>query len=125
MGESAPIPGEDDLSDLGSEDYAADWDNYRRLRRKFYLIWIGFVPALTAFTLIVARLFHTLIPSLIGAFAWIFWFLATDVEVRQFPCPRCGQAFARKYRSGRPNLWLFARECQNCGLKKYARFARN
>ena len=108
-----------------SDDYAADWEEYRRLRRKFFLIWLGYVPAMAAVAAVVQVLFHTFVPAFIAAFGYMIWWVAAGIEFAQFPCPRCGETFARKPGSWRWNWAFLAWKCQNCGLKKFARSNQN
>src|ERR1039458_9636493 len=99
-------------------DYTADWEEYRCLRRRFFLVWLGYVPATSSFAFLVNFLFHTFVPAFIFAFVWMIWFLAASIELAQFECPRCGNCFGSK-----PGIWHMhwgplARRCQNCGLRK-------
>ncbi len=103
-----------------ARDYSADWEEYRRLVLKFFLIWLGYVPATGAFALVVDFMFHTFVPAFIFALAWVIWFLAAACEMCQFQCPRCGENFGSK-----PGIWHvhwgpLARRCQSCGLRKFA-----
>jgi hypothetical protein len=100
-------------------DYSADWAEYRRIRLKFFLIWLGYVPGVAVIALTVQFLFHTFVPAFFAAFAWGIWFLMAAAEIAQFPGPRCGEPFAHMPGSWKPNLWIFAWKCQNCGLKKF------
>lgn len=104
----------------GPKDFTVDWEEYRRLRKKFFLIWLGYVPGVGLFASAVDFVFHTYVPAFIFAFAWMIWFLAAAYELAGFPCPRCGECFGSK-----PGFWHFhlgplARKCQNCGLRKFA-----
>jgi hypothetical protein len=108
------------MSAAGPSGYADDWKEYRRVRKKFVLVWLGFVPAVGAFALTVNLLFHTFIPAFIFGVAWMIWFVAASVEFGQFACPSCGKIFCRKEGLFRLNWGLIARKCQNCGLRKFA-----
>jgi hypothetical protein len=101
-------------------DYTADWVEYRRLVRRFFLIWLGYVPAVGGFALVINFLFHTFVPAFIFALAWAVWFWAAALEIGQFPCPRCSEYFASKPGLWHIKWWIFARKCQNCGLRKFA-----
>ena len=100
-------------------DYTEEWQEYRRLRRKMFLVWLSYVPAVGAIALISNALLHTAVPPTIAAFIWMIWFIMACGEFSGFSCPRCGAAFACK------GMWhvrygIFARKCQSCGLKKYS-----
>jgi hypothetical protein len=101
-------------------EYAKDWEEYRRLRRNIFLIWLLYIPAVGAFGLIVDYLFKTFAPAFILALAWGLWFIIANFSFAQFSCPRCGQYFAGGPGKWRVPLWIFTRKCRYCGLKKFA-----
>jgi predicted RNA-binding Zn-ribbon protein involved in translation (DUF1610 family) len=109
------------VSDLNpTSDYSANWNEYRQLQRRFFLIWLGYVPGVGAFAIIVNFLFHTFVPAFIFAVAWMLWFISAAAEWAQFPCPRCGKTFSHREGIFNPHWGPFAWKCMNCGLKKYA-----
>jgi predicted RNA-binding Zn-ribbon protein involved in translation (DUF1610 family) len=120
MGGPFHLIAESGISAVGPSDYAEDWKEYRRLRRKFLLIWLGFVPAVGTFAFTVNLLLRTFVPGFIFAVAWMIWFATASVEIGQFACPRCGKVFCRKERLLSVNWGLVARKCQNCGLRKFS-----
>jgi hypothetical protein len=101
-------------------DYTEDWAEYRRLPRRFFYIWLGYVPAMFVVAEVVYFLFHTYVPAFVAAFAWMIWFFVAAAEVAQFSCPRCGECFCKGPGFWSINWWLLAQKCQNCGLKKFA-----
>jgi hypothetical protein len=111
---------ESEVSTVGACDYAEDWKEYRRLRRKFSLVWLGYVPGVGLFAMVVDFLFHTYVPAFIFAFAWGIWFLAAASELAGFQCPRCGENFGSKRGFWHIRWGPLARKCQNCGLRKFA-----
>lgn len=75
-------------------EYTEEWQEYRRLRRKMFLIWLSYVPAVGAIAGISNTLLHTYVPAMIAAFLWGIWFIMACAEFSGFSCPRCGAVFA-------------------------------
>jgi hypothetical protein len=100
-------------------DYTEEWQEYRRLRRKMFVVWLSYVPAVGAIAVVSNALLHTSVPTTIAAFIWMIWFIMACSEFSGFSCPRCGAAFAGEG-MWHVKYWIFARKCQNCGLKKYS-----
>jgi hypothetical protein len=103
-----------------SDIYAAHWAEYRRLRRDIFFVWIFYVPCVGLIAWLGDHFFHTFVPGFLSAGAWAIWFLITNGRFSQFSCPRCGDAFEGGPGPWRLRLWIFARKCQHCGLKKFA-----
>jgi|ERR1035441_1744215 hypothetical protein len=92
------------------------WGGFRRVRNIVWLAFLGYVPIVAFIAFVSVRLFSTLTPAFIAAFAWMGFFLIAGNLFIRFPCPRCGKPFFSKW-------WYynsFARRCVHCGLKKYA-----
>jgi hypothetical protein len=100
-------------------DYTDEWQEYRRLRLKMFLVWLSYVPAVGAIAAITYMLFHTYVPAMIAAVIWMIWFIMVCGEFSGFSCPRCGAAFAGEG-MWHVKYWIFSRKCQSCGLKKYS-----
>jgi hypothetical protein len=100
-------------------DYTAAWQAYRRLRRKMFLVWLFFVPAVGAIATIGIALIDTFVPAMVIAVIWCFWLLLACGEFSAFSCPRCGAIFAGEG-MWHIKYWIFARKCVNCDLKKYS-----
>ena len=100
-------------------DYTEEWQEYRRLRRKMFLIWLSYVPAVGAIAAISFTLLHTYLPAMIAAPIYAIWFIMACVEFSGFSCPQCGAIFAGKGKR-QVNLWIFAWKCRSCGLRKYS-----
>jgi hypothetical protein len=101
-------------------EYQADWQQYRRLRRKLLLVWLLYVPGVGLFASASDYLFHTLAPAFAVAMIWMIWFLFANGSFEQFSCPRCRNRFDKGDGAFAARMWLFARKCQHCGLKKFA-----
>jgi hypothetical protein len=90
---------------------------YKRLRNWFWFIWLGYVPIVFAFMVLIRTLFGTFIPSFVLALAWMTLFLVVGIRLSSWHCPRCGKWFSGAwwYSKG-----FFARKCVHCGLPKFA-----
>lgn len=75
-----------------SDDYAADWEEYRRLRRKFFLILLGVAPAVAVAAVAGHFFFDTYALAFPAYAAYIVWVTA-EADWLQFICPRCGEIF--------------------------------
>jgi hypothetical protein len=100
-------------------DHMKEWEVYKSLKRKFFLIWLFYLPVWFATFLISALIFgkgssaSILIPAVI-AFIWVGLFLLLAARLRAWKCPRCHAAFESWWRAG------FTPRCANCGLQKYS-----
>src|SRR5262245_50197557 len=92
------------------------WDDYRRRRRWFLVIWLTYVPGALALGDPLSRLTGSGIPVYIIAGAWILAFIAAANYMEAFPCPRCRRAFFRKWWCHNP----LAKDCVHCGFAKWA-----
>ena len=52
---------------------------------------------------------------MVPIFGWIVW---TARQLVQWPCPRCGNLFAKD--TPGVNQWLFVGACRHCGLARNA-----
>lgn len=92
------------------------WNEYRKRRNIALFALFGYVPVVFTVALVSIRLFSTLTPAFVLAFAWMVFFAVAGNVVIRFACPRCGKPFFTKW-------WYhntFARRCVHCGLPKYA-----
>lgn len=97
-------------------DYQQEWQQYKRRRNQFWLVFVGYVPVCGAITLFSFELFHTFTPGFVVAFLWMALFMFTGIRVQMWRCPRCGKWFSATWWY---NLGPLARRCVHCGLRKY------
>jgi hypothetical protein len=96
--------------------YAEDWKEYKRLRKQWVLVILGYVPVVGTFGYVSIKLFHTSTPAFVLAFFWMALFVLTGWRVQLWRCPRCGKWFSAKWWY---NKGFLARRCVHCGLPKY------
>jgi hypothetical protein len=93
--------------------YDVQWRWYRWLRRIALLGFLGWVPLLLLFALLLNCGVH--IPALIPKL-YLFLVFGAFVLLNFFPCPRCHWPFAISWWY---SLSIFAWKCVHCGLKKF------
>jgi hypothetical protein len=98
------------------DDYQQDWQEYKRQRNQFWLVFVSYVPVCSAVAFVSLKLFHTLTPGFIVALFWMGLFLYTEIRLNTFSCPRCRNSFSSTWWY---NKGFFARKCVHCGLRKY------
>jgi len=95
--------------------YATQWNEYRKRRRLFWLVFATYVPGVAIIGVPLARLFRTGILVGVTAGLWMLAFVVTANYLGFWKCPRCGKPFFRKW-------WYhnsFARKCVHCELRKW------
>jgi predicted RNA-binding Zn-ribbon protein involved in translation (DUF1610 family) len=104
--------------------YTPAWRAYRRWSRAFWLLFLGFLPAVDGIYRL-ARMAGS-DGSWIGlvALAWMLAFAVAGYHHTNFDCPRCGEPFFYRFDA---RIWRrswqhnpFARHCMHCGLPKWA-----
>lgn len=96
--------------------YEAAWQQYRVYSARYWLLFLGYVPAVFFFGWLLSFVFNDNLAHGIAAFGWMgLWIIAGQGYVG-FRCPRCGNKFFA--RPGFHNA--FSGKCLNCGLRKYA-----
>lgn len=104
------------LSESEIARYEAAWQQYRVYSTRYWLVFLGYVPAVFFFGWLLSFIFNDSLAHGIIAFGWMGLWMATGQGYAGFRCPRCGSKFfARK---GFHNS--FSSKCLNCGLPKYA-----
>jgi hypothetical protein len=102
-------------------EYTADWQEYRRRRRLFWILFLGFIPGvfiLFTFALGLLSLIDASNPAvsifLIAGF-WMLMLIIASFQYFYFHCPRCHKPFFSKF-------WYrpFTKKCTHCGLPKWA-----
>jgi hypothetical protein len=89
-----------------AERYSATWRKYRRLRRVFWALVLGWLPGLA----VLFRFFPELGAG--PAFVWMGAIVVVHTWRAFVRCPRCGQPFSF---SGYSNP--FTSKCLHCGLR--------
>jgi hypothetical protein len=96
--------------------YEEDWKQYRRYRREFWIVFVGYVPAMFVAAILSNWLFHSFKLAFVLALAYMLLFITAGIRVSGFYCSRCANWFAGKWWY---NLGFLARKCQHCGLRKF------
>jgi len=96
--------------------YQREWQEYKRRRNQFWLVFAGYAPVCFALALVSTKLFQTFTPGFIAAFLWIGLFTIAGCCVQMWHCPRCGKWFSGTWWY---NLGFLARRCVHCGSRKY------
>jgi hypothetical protein len=78
-------------------DYQRDWQEYKRLRNRFWLVVASYMPVCGIVAFVSIRVFHTSTPAFVVAFFWMGLFMLTGNRV----C-RCGDVLVAESGSQRP-----------------------
>jgi len=98
-----------------SSQIQISWDEYRRRRRWFFIVWLTYLPG----AVLVAHLLQALLGSehvsavVVGL--WMLAFAITGGRLGSFPCPRCHRPFFRRDLISNP----LTGECLHCGFPKW------
>jgi hypothetical protein len=95
--------------------YEAEWRDYRKRRRLFWIVWLTYIPGVIAIALPLQYLFASETPIYFVALGWMAAFFLSGWRLGSWPCPRCGKWFFAKWWYGN----LFARRCVHCKLPKW------
>ena len=96
--------------------YAAQWDDYRKRNKIFWLVFATYLPGVVVIGIPLARFFHTGVMVGIIAGFWMIAFVVSRTHLRFWKCPRCSKPFFQKW-------WYhnsFARRCVHCALAKWS-----
>ena len=94
----------------------SSWQEYRRRRLWFFVIWLTYVPGVFVLGYPLTWLFGSDIPIYVVAGAWMLAFIVSANYMESFCCPRCHDAFFRKFWFHNP----LARRCVHCGFQKWS-----
>ena len=101
------------------------WDDYRRRRRWFFLVFLTYMPGVWAVATGLGSLFPVNPDFTWALLAWCGWslaFLVSFLHWCQFPCPACKKMFFIRdepldYSPGKGGY--FGRRCHHCGHPKW------
>jgi hypothetical protein len=96
--------------------YTARWDEYRKTRNLFWLVFLTYLPGVAIIGIPLARLSRSRIVFFVTLGLWWLAFMATGLSLSFWKCPRCRKRFFSKW-------WYhnsFARKCVHCKLPKWA-----
>ncbi len=96
--------------------YSTQWDDYRKRRKIFFLIFLSYLPGIYILGVPLERYLSSEIPLIVIATAWIIAFVVAGWHMNAWRCPSCQETFFRR-------RWVhnqFARRCVHCGLEKWA-----
>jgi hypothetical protein len=106
--------------------YAVAWCSYRWWSRTFWIVFLGYLPAIALIDRVVRRAHGDVAntATLFVALAWMAAFAVVGYHKTNFSCPRWGEMFFRAW-DDRPwrKTWRsnpFARSCRHCGLPKWS-----
>jgi hypothetical protein len=100
-------------------DHAKEWQAYKSLKRRFFLMWLFYLPVWFATFLVAGLIFGRdsaasfLIPAFAGL-VWIGLFLSLGFRLRTWKCPNCHEVFHTWWQG------IFSSRCRNCGLQRYS-----
>ncbi len=97
--------------------YEEDWKEYRRYRRDFWIVFVGYLPVMFVVATLSNWLFHSFTPAFVLAVGYMLLVIVAGIRVSGFYCPRCAKWFAGTWWY---NLGFLARKCQHCGLRKFS-----
>ena len=102
-----------------SEQYAQQWQHYRRLHWAAALGLLLGLPASAVLARVVLALtgFDVIAVLLPITALWAVFWLWLCLRVTRFPCPRCSRAFLASQELSLAKT----RYCSNCGLQLYRR----
>jgi hypothetical protein len=101
-------------------DYRDKWRRFKRLKKLGIFWWLGWVPVLLVYGILVRR-FEYFTPIPLGIYLLLGWVLGMCQAF--WPCPRCGQNFSSPWQfslRGGGYKGGIADECVHCGLPKFA-----
>ncbi len=96
-------------------DYSSAWQDYRRRRLWYYVIWLGGIPVIFILNYLLTKITHSEVPFAVMAVSWMLGFLVLGLRISYFKCPRCNETFFKTFFYHNP----FARRCVHCQLPKY------
>jgi peptidoglycan/LPS O-acetylase OafA/YrhL len=109
---------------VGDGPYTPGWRRYRNLSRAFWLVFLLYIPVIGGVSRALRSSQDNATVIAVAAFAALILFATLGYQTFNLRCPRCGEAFSRRF-DDRP--WRmdwqhrpFTRRCLHCGLPKWA-----
>ena len=103
--------------------YELAWSTLRFLNRRYWLVFIGYVPVAGGLSYLLFEITKSDILSPILALAWMVYWVYCGIQLGAFVCPRCDcKFFSRPLRLFGMELGYhnaYSGKCLNCGLRKY------
>jgi hypothetical protein len=110
------------MDDDPMTDYSQEWARYQLRKTRIMICvfaeFLAFLPFVWIVGVISRKLFPTMRPAFGAGLLWILLYAFTGIQLRIFPCPRCGKNFFAVL--GWHN---FDRTCVHCGLPKPRRIS--
>ena len=98
--------------------YEEDWAGYRKLRNRFWGLFLLYLPVVGGLTWLAGLVFAGFIAFGMGlAICWMIVLAYYGFQLNTFRCPRCGEWFSAKWWY---NKSFLAMSCVHCGLKKFS-----
>jgi hypothetical protein len=99
-------------------EHTKEWEAYKSLKRKFFLMWLFYLPVCFAAVLVSTLIFGkgsyaSILVLAVLALIWISRFGSLGDRLRAWKCPRCNAAFESWWR-------LSTSHCASCELQKYS-----
>jgi hypothetical protein len=99
--------------------YQGQWEQYRRRRNLFWVVWATYLPGVATIGLALRWALGSDIPIYVVAVAWMAMFLVCGNRMAAWKCPRCDRSFFMRVWANNP----LATKCSHCGLHKWANSA--
>jgi predicted transporter len=98
-------------------DYQNEWLVYKKLRTRFFFMWLAYVPVCITALIISVLIFGKgsvvgIWTTVIVAFVWVFLFIRLAKRLGKWKCPRCRERFHSWWKG------TFTARCANCGLPR-------
>jgi hypothetical protein len=96
--------------------YAAQWNEYRRRRRIYWILFLSYVPGVVLVGFPLAYYFSSEWLGMSVAGLWMLAWVVARMRMYNWRCPRCGDWFFHTFW----NYKWFRGKCVHCGLPQWA-----
>ncbi|HWY27199.1 MAG TPA: hypothetical protein VNY97_04645 [Candidatus Angelobacter sp.] len=102
---------------MSTNNYQQSWQAYKRLRNFLSVLLVTLIPVLVLAGRFGMEQFGSQVPHLVMMGIWFALIFGIGIYLENWPCPRCGKTFHKKwwYRLG-----ILSPRCVHCGLPKYS-----
>jgi hypothetical protein len=103
----------------GKYPYQKDWEEYKRRQKAFWLVFLGYIPFMFLFNVVLADLFRVFsFGENVSFFCFIVFgvvWIICGIRLQYWKCPQCRNSFHAKW------WWrnIFSSKCLHCKLPKY------